>query len=236
MRRVRQRVEMNALTVVIPSRNADNLAACVNAVWQHDPGVRIIVVDDGVDWARYIQINPQQCQAVIDTAVVGEKPFQFSRNVNIGIREAGLDDVVICNDDALLESYGGFTLLQQAQLKRGEFAIIGATTNVTGQPLQQRRIGGSAGLRLVEHLAFVCVFIPRSTFDDEKIGWLDERYVCGYEDRDYCETVNRAGRLVGVHDGCYVDHGSLVSTVRGPGGKGYDKGGEATYRAKWGTV
>ncbi len=227
---------MNSLSVIVPSKNATNLAACVTAIWQHEPKVRIITIDDGIDWHEYIGINPQQVRAVMDNAIPAPKPFQFSRNVNIGIRAAGTDDVVICNDDALLKSPGGFELLQWAHQRRPEFAIIGATTHVTGQPLQFPKTGPNAGLRLVPHIAFVCVYIARCTIDDPAMGYLDEDFVCGYEDRSYCEAVNRAGYLVGVHDGCYVDHGSLVSTVRGPGGPGYDSKGAETFAAKWGHV
>jgi GT2 family glycosyltransferase len=203
---------MNGLTVVIPSRNADNLAACVNAVWQHEPGLRIIVVDDGVDWVRYIEINPQQVRAVMDNAVPGVKPFVFARNANIGIAAAGTDDAILLNDDALLESYNGFTTMQMAAHWRQDFAVIGAVTDLTGQPLQQR-IG--KGPREVPNIAFVCVLLPRRTIDS--IGLLDERYALDYgvEDRDYCEAVTRAGLKVGVHDGCFVDHSKLTSTFRG---------------------
>ncbi len=41
---------MNKLSVVIPSRNIDNLVACVGALREHEPSLRVIVVDDGVDW------------------------------------------------------------------------------------------------------------------------------------------------------------------------------------------
>lgn len=228
---------MNSLSVIIPSRNANNLVACVRAIREAGETCRIIVVDDGIVWPEWSESACPLPHGFGNLEVRGVAlPFQFSRNVNIGIRAAGSDDVVICNDDALLQSPAGFSLLQSEHERRKEFAIIGATTNVTGQPKQFRYSGGAgnSGLRLVEHIAFVAVFIPRSTLDREDIGYLDERYACGFEDRDYCEAVNRAGLLVGVHDGCYVDHGSLVSTVRGPGGPGYDKRGAQTFADKWG--
>ncbi len=228
---------MNSLSVVIPSRNATNLVACVRAIREARETCRIIVVDDGIVWPEWSESACPLPHGFGNLEVRGVAlPFQFSRNVNIGIRAAGSDDVILCNDDALLQSPGGFSLLQSEHERRKEFAIIGATTNVTGQPLQMPRNKDRQphGLRLVPHIAFVCVFIPRSTLDREDIGYLDERYVCGFEDRDYCEAVNRAGLLVGVHDGCYVDHGSLVSTVRGPGGPGYDKRGAQTLAEKWG--
>lgn len=222
---------MNALSIIIPSRNAANLVPCVRAIRDAGETCRIIVMDDGLDWAE-CESNGKMFHLPSLERINGADPFQFSRNVNIGIRAAGTDDVVICNDDALLKSPNGFTLLQLAQEQNPQFGIIGATTHVTGQPLQHPRRGALSGLRFLPHIAFMCVFIPRRTLDT--IGLLDERYVCGYEDRDYCEAVNRAGQLVGVHDGCYVDHGSLVSTVRGPGGKGYDARGSQQFNEKWG--
>ena len=221
------------LTVVIPSRNAANLAACVRAVRQHDPGLPIIVVDDGVDWVQYIGLEPANAQALMNAAVPGEKPFIFARNANLGMEAAGDDDVILLNDDAQLENYCGFSLLQSAWNQSHGYGIIGAVTNLTGQPLQMRRpiTGTPRDLREVPHIAFVCVFIPRRTIN--QVGYLDERYICGYEDRDYCEMVSAAGLKIGVHDGCFVDHASLVSTVRGPSGKGYDRAGAQTFADKW---
>lgn len=132
--------------------------------------------------------------------------------MNLGIREAGEDDVILLNDDALLRTPGGFSILQKAGDENRKFGCIGAVTNVTGQPLQQPL---NIGLREVPHIAFICVLIPRRTID--LIGPLDERYCLDYgvEDRDYCEAIARTGLKVGVHDGCFVDHGSLTSTFRG---------------------
>ena len=68
-------------------------------------------------------------------------------------------------------------------------------------------------------------------------GLLDERYCLDYgvEDRDYCEQVRAAGLKVGVHDGCYVDHGSLVSTFRGdPKTPKSFQQNLALFKAKWG--
>jgi GT2 family glycosyltransferase len=148
--------------------------------------------------------------------------------VNIGIRAAGDSDVVLCNDDALLESPGGFQLLQDACVFDESIGVIGATTNITGQILQYRnsQMDGHLPVRIVPHIAFVCVLIPYRTRNALSLysngrgmtdGLLDERYCLDYgvEDADYCEQVTRAGLKVAVHDGCYVDHGSLTSTYRG---------------------
>lgn len=223
------------LKVIIPSRNISNLRPCLEAIWKHESGIDVIVIDDGL-------LERPEGPTYID----GIRPFVFARAVNQGIRAAGDADCVITNDDALLESPRGFQLMQYAALNHPEVGIIGATTNLTGQPLQRRQSDWNSydwndpmlvgmGPRIVPHIAFVCVLIPRRTrlaiprmrlffqdqwppddrFDED--GLLDERYCLDYgcEDADYCEQVTRAGLKVAVHDGCYVDHGRLTSTFRG---------------------
>ena len=216
-----------SLAVVIPTRNPDNLAASSAAVREHEPSAMIVVVDDG------LAKRPPAC-----VLVPGEKPFIYARNCNLGIRTALRDGtcrgVVLLNDDAILESPGGFTLLAEACDADPTIGIIGCTTNVTGQRLQWRM---DEGLREVPEIAFVGVYIPRQTL--ASVGLLDERYALDYgcEDKDYCMAVKRAGLRVCVHDGCYLDHGSLVSTFLGDprAPKSFAQNLEL-FRQKWGTV
>jgi GT2 family glycosyltransferase len=215
------------LTVVIPSKTLSNLIPCIEAVRRHEPEARIVVVDDTPDLS--IALRPDWTPAV---GVEGAKPFIYARNCNLGIRKAGPDDVILLNDDALLESAGGFTAMQRASELHPEFGVIGAVTNVTGQPLQRPH---GIGLREVPHIAFVCVLIPRRTLD--RIGFLDERYCLDYgvEDLDYCEAARRAGLKVGVFDPCFVDHGSLISSFRGdPATPRSFARNKALFDTKWG--
>jgi len=220
---------MRGLSIVIPSKTPANLTACLRAIRAAGEDCRVIVIDDGLGTSPEIEAVRDQ-----HTVLDGAKPFIFARNVNIGIRAAGDDDVIVTNDDALLESPGGFSIMQRAAEEHPEFGVIGATTNVTGQPLQWRQ---SVGLREVPHIAFVCVLIPRRTIN--LIGLLDERYCLDYgvEDLDYCETVTRAGLKVGVHDSCFVDHGSLTSSFRGAplATLGFARN-KALFDAKWGLL
>lgn len=192
----------SGLSVVILSKNPKNLAACAAAVRRHEPGARIVVVDDG--------LPPIEAKGNL-VVVKGEKPFIFARNANLGIRAAEGDDVILLNDDALLETPGGFGVLQRASREHPEFGLIGATTNIVGN---QRQRPLNVGLREEpEMLCFVCVLIPRKTF--ERIGDLDERFTgYGFEDNDYSRRVIESGMKLGIHDGCYVDHGFLHPTFR----------------------
>jgi hypothetical protein len=213
---------MNNLSVVIPSRNAKNLEACVRfGIRAAGERCQIIVVDDGLDqW--------QDGVMYID----GVKPFIFSRNVNIGIRAAEQDDVVILNDDAILKAPGGFSLLQRAAEEHPEYGVIAATTNNVGN-LNQSPQG--KGLRADPRMVcFICVLIPRQTI--KKVGLLDEEFVgYGFEDDSYCLRVRQAGLQIGVHDGCFVDHKHLPSTFRGAATTAGDlKQNAAIFKEKWG--
>lgn len=242
------------LSVIILSKNIENLLPCVAAVRKHEPDAEIIVVDDGLSWGSLPSDLPDLLHRDV-RLVFGEKPFVYARNVNIGIREAyrhpveiditrhndvgprllpdgNPDGVVLLNDDALLQSPGGFTILAKAAAENPKYGLIGGTTNVTGNRNQKPR---GVGLREEPRMVtFLCVYIPGSTLS--RCGLLDERYVgYGCDDDDYSFTVRAAGLQLAVHDGCYVDHGSLKSSFRG------DPGTPADFRPnlrlfvdKWG--
>lgn len=197
---------MNGLSVIIPSRTLSNLTPCAQAVARHDGGVDTIVVWDrsnGNDW-----IPPTFGYRVREV----ETPFVYARNCNIGIRSAGDNDVILLNDDALLQTPGGFTAMQEAARDNPQFGLIGAVTNVVGNTNQMPQ---GVGLREEPRMVcFVCVFIPRGTI--ERVGLLDEEFIgYGFDDDSYCLRVRRAGLKIGIYDGCFVDHGSLKSTFRG---------------------
>lgn len=221
-----------SFTVTVPSRTISNLRECVSGVRSYRETCRIIVIDDGlesrsVEGCEYIQ---------------GIKEFCFARNCNLGIKASDPDSVLLLNDDAVLQTRGGFSLLQQSAEEHPEYGIISATTNVTGNPEQQPR---GVGLREAQHsIAFIAVLIPRRTI--EQVGLMDERFggidpsgkpIYGWCDNDYVRRVRNAGLKVGIHDGCFVDHGSLRSSFRGdPRAAGDISYASKLYREKWGDL
>ncbi len=195
------------LTVIVPSKTDRNLGACVAAVRAAGETCRIVVADDFDGPTRFLlpEYEPVDWHK-------GLKPFVFSRNVNIGIRAAESDDVILLNDDALLKTRGGFTAMQRIAEEHPEYGIVASTCCNVGN---RRQWPQGVGLREEPRMVcFVCVFIPRRTI--ETVGLLDERFVgYGCDDDDYCLRVRMAGLKIGIFDGCYVDHGSLKSTFRG---------------------
>lgn len=203
---------MRSLTVVIPSRNAINLSACAVAARHFGSNVRLLVIDDGLEyWPNDV------------TMLLGNSPFCFAANVNLAIRHRCDDDVILLNDDALLRTPGGFTAMQVAAEMHPEYgilsaAVIGPSNSPEHKPRPYAAWWGprqAAG----KMVPFVCVLIPRRTI--QTIGLLEERFggVYGGEDDDYCYRVREAGQKIGIFDGCVVDHSQLKSTFR-PDGRG----------------
>jgi GT2 family glycosyltransferase len=214
-----------SFTVVIPSRNPINLAACVNAVRANEPDAPIRVV-----WDRSKGNGPAPAGDYSVTEV--DQDFIFAHNVNRGIMDAGTDDVVILGDDGLLRTPGGFSLLSKVSAACPEYGIISATMNNVGNSNQwPAGVGLRQELRVV---CFVCVYVPRSTID--LVGLMDERFTAyGFDDDDYCLRTRMAGLKLGIHDGCYVDHGALTSTFRGnPAQPANLTDGHRIFVEKWG--
>lgn len=216
-----------AFTVIIPSRNLTNLAACVGAVTQNEPTARIIVA---WDLSRGNQKGPISSGSV--STVELEGPFVFAKSINAGIRAVD-DDVVILGDDGLLQTPGGFSLLESESKAHPDYGLISATMNNVGNRNQWPQ---GIGLREEPRVAcFVAAYIPRSTI--AAVGLMDERFTAyGFDDDDYCLRVRRAGLKIGIHDGCYVDHGSLTSTYRGnPDAPANLRDGLKIFVDKWGS-
>lgn len=204
-----------AFSVIILSKNIDNLRVCIREIRVHEPNARVIVVDDGLE-DRYVEDPRLKGPDTISVQyVMGEKPFNFSHNANLGIQLAGDDDVILLNDDAILKTPDGFTLMSQAATSHPEYGVIACVTDGAGNPNQQPRYPGDRiGLRDEPRMVcFVCVYITRATIN--LVGLLDERYTgYGVQDDDYCFTVRERGLKIGVYDLCYVDHSTLRSSYR----------------------
>ena len=216
-----------SVSIIIPSRNHANLQACVASIRASGQWEQIIVVDDGL---KSREIRGAGHLMFLD----GIKPFIFSRACNQGIKAARsridvtthssgepvfvdgpAEDVILLNDDAMLETHGGFTALAQCAAEHPEYGIVASTCNNVGNPNQHQR---AVGLRYEPRMVcFVCVFIPRATLNT--VGLLDEDYTTyGSEDDDYCYRVRKAGLRIGIFDGCFVNHARLHSSFRGDHG------------------
>jgi GT2 family glycosyltransferase len=211
------------MTIVIPSRKAENLEACIAAFQACEPDAHLLVVDDGLEsrppGASYLH---------------GVKPFVFARNVNIGLRaamESGDGVLGIWNDDALLRTPGGLSRMI-GSWPSGCGIGAPACTNVGNRNQNPQHTGG---WRLEPWMVcFTAVLIPRHIF--ERVGLLDERFVAyGWDDNDFCRRVRQTGWTIWIDDRCLVEHHLLEPTFRISATAGGDiRANAERYREKWG--
>ena len=212
-----------SITVVIPANNFATLRACVDAILCHDQDFRVIVVGDrlAAAWLGYIVPAP--------------RPWSFASACNAGIAAAGTDDVILCNQDAILQTPGGFTAMAKAALTYGivSATIRGRVNNINQSP---QAVGADHNRTEPNSLAFVCVCLPRRTLD--LVGELDEGYrPATFEDNDYCARARIAGLTLGVCGGCVVDHPAELSALdRKPEYREFMAANQARYEAKFSPV
>jgi len=193
-----------------------------------EPGLkpeRIIVVDDGAR-AGAESLLPDV------TWIEGKKPFCYARNCNLALSEIE-GDAILLNDDAILQTPGGFSAMSQASEGWG---ILGPITNSSGNPNQLHHYhDGMVHDEPSRCLPFICAYITANTL--HKVGLLDETFdAYGYEDMDLCRRTRMAGLKVGIFDGCFVDHLSLKSTFANSEFGRNCAPGQAQYLRKWGTL
>lgn len=217
---LRVRPIVREYSVIIPSKHLSNLVQCVQAlrVKNHNAISRLIIIDDSdsEDIKNYCLENELK-------RIKGIKPFCYARNCNLGIQST-IDDIILLNDDAILETYLGLDMLalfaqNYAYAKLG--LVVPLITGITGSPEQRNydwRYVSATKMQIAKAamLSFICVYIPRKVID--LIGLLNEEFegakVYGGEDDAYCFRVRQAGFDLGVFQGCVFEHESVPSTFR----------------------
>ncbi len=206
-----------SFSIIIPSRNLDNLTKCVRVLRAMGEDSRILCVADGVAWTCF----PNDLGV---WTISGARPFVFARNANIGIRVVRNDDVILLNDDIILETYRGLSMLAPdstcdiiSPRVYGPAELVHAATQLRVPPEQ------APTTTIVPWVPFACVYIRRKLID--AIGLLDEQFVPGgWEDRDYCRRAQEYWKPqgwrngIGVNNHVFVDHHTLPHTFR-PEGK-----------------
>lgn len=211
------------MVIVIPTANDQNLKRCTDSILWCEKSPFIMVIDDGDSKIRGLWF-----------IFKGEKPFIFSRNVNVGMKKALElnEDLVIMSDDAALHTIDGFSMLQNTPEEYGIISpgIVGDVGNDN-----QRNRGRKGISPEPKELCFICVLIKNYVI--RKIGLMDERFVWyGYEDIDYCRRAVQAGIKLGVMDGVNVEHnGYSVFRNREDFGK-LSELNKQIYLEKWGSL
>lgn len=189
-------------TILTLSRHPKFYQQLTQTIRRHEGTAQGVVVIDG-NWGLYRENTWRK--------VRGVDPFIYARNVNLGLKTIGEDDVLLINDDCELV----MPLLAEMQRLVREHPQIGLLSpqidGPTSNPAQRISDEHKVLALTAKRLAFVCIYIPWQT--RQLVGELDEQfYGYGYEDDDYCIRVRQAGLQLAVATQLRVRHTHVSSS------------------------
>lgn len=165
----------------------------------------LIIIDNGstdgtIEWVQSLKIKHNLKK--INLKLV--EHTGFSEAVNIGINEASTQYPIVCNNDIIVTP-GWIENTVDCLIEYSEFAVVVPTTNMCGQRLQYCPNNDCCKPALIpsDDVNFVCFAINKSFWTEHH---LDEHYISGVEDIDYCKIVWLNNKRVGVNLGSWVFH------------------------------
>lgn len=198
-------VASNGVSIVTMSYYCDIFERLRTSLDLHEPSVHKIVVTSG-------EMNGASLDGW--KAVEGTAPFQFSKAANIGIAEAGRDDVLLVNDDCEFTMPIVETLWRLCNNNFRIGVLSPQIVGSVGNPIQGPSMPLQSSVSFCsQRLCFVCIYIPRRTLD--MVGPLDERFTgYGADDTDYCRRIQAAGLRLAVTPLVKVNHGGFGGNLK----------------------
>ncbi len=217
------------VSIIIPSRNkADLLKKCLRSIekkstWKN---YEVIVIDNNSDEKDFFAlIKHYSRQNTMSFKCVQDKePFNFSRLINLGRKNATGDYLILLNNDTeIITDDWMETMMEHAQRK--EVGAVGAKLLYDNDTVQHAGViiglGGAAGHVLVGEyregpgyfnyvnmlntysaVTAACFMVRTELYD--KVGGFDEGFGTEYNDVDFCLKLVEAG-----HHNLYVPHCEL---------------------------
>jgi GT2 family glycosyltransferase len=212
-------------TIIVPSRFPDIFEPCHDSIGRCCPSQEKILVRDGHDIA-----DPSGWT----TIQAPDGPFVYSRNVNLGIKQAS-GDVLLTNDDVRFVTPGTVERLEAVMECNPDIGIL--SPKIDGGVGNADQSGVTEAVRYTRtRICFMCALIRRSVID--AIGLLDEQFIgYGWDDDDYCRRATDAGFKMACTADVSVKHGhgkeKWSSSFQRIGNYSQNK---SIYDAKWGTL
>lgn len=179
-------------SVIIPSRDDAKLLDCVCALFEKHPTLdpdQVVIVSDGLSLRTRWKLRGVRW-------VNGQKPFVFSRAINMGANATPrYSDLVILGDDVRFKTLNGIEELSTEAWSSNAAAVAPEVLGVCGQPAQR---AGAYAQKTADWVAFICVYIRRRVWAE--VGPLDERFTgYGYDDVDWCLRARDHGEMRIAH-------------------------------------
>lgn len=220
-------MEKKKVDIIIPVYNAyEELAACLESVYRYTDLAenRLILVNDNSTDGRILPyLEDQRRENVI--VLHNENNQGFSRNINIGMAQSELNDVVLLNSDTVVTEHWIEKMLECAysQVSIGTVTPLSNNATLCSVPkfckeneLPEQMTVAQAG-RIVERCSMkkyprittahgFCMLIKREVINT--IGNFDaETFERGYgEENDFCSRAEQAGYHHVMCDNTYIYH------------------------------
>ena len=194
-------------TIIIPSFNNKHLLMnCVESVKLYTKNYSLIIVDnnsceDTVNYLKHLETTEQSA------VIYNSDNLGFSKSINIGLNKVKTDYILFLNNDIEVTKNWLVSLIKIAE-KDEKVGIVGSKLYYPGSNIIQHAgvtISYNDWNQLSPHHIYnnisendigklktvdlkavtgACFLITKKLFN--KIGPLDEEYINGYEDVDYC--------------------------------------------------
>jgi O-antigen biosynthesis protein len=217
------------VSIIIPSKNkAEVLRKCLRSIERKSTyrNFEIIVIDNNSDQKEFFGLMKQYSrQSNISFKCVQDKePFNFSRLINLGRKNATGEFLLLLNNDTEVITPDWLEAMME-HVQRKEIGVAGAKLLYDNDTIQHAGViiglGGAAGHVLVGEdrdgpgyfnyvnmlntysaLTGACFMVRTDVFDE--VGGFDELFGTEYNDVDFCLKVREAG-----YTNLYVPHCEL---------------------------
>lgn len=214
------------LSILIPTfERQDLLRQCVEALKASEmpEGTEVLVLCEGRDDGSAGYAAAQGCRAF-----ASEQAVSFSAANNRLAKEASPDAdwLLLLNNDCCIQPGFWAALEQMAEAyydmvgakllyPDGRIQHYGKWFTLDGYPFHVLRFqpgdhAEAQAIRAMPDVTFACVAIKRLVWDS--LGGLDEGYVNGFEDDDFCMRARERGGQIGVHPGMVAIHKESQTT------------------------
>ena len=210
------------ISIVIPVFNQHDMTTeCIESIKDNTSmHYEIVIVDNGSD----PPFNPPFLGFSAGAMIRNEENLGFPKAINLGIRAAKGDVIIILNNDVVVTP--GWAEQLTAWLEN--FAIVGPLTNYcaglqrtvlptyTNRDELDKEAEALADEGEAEEVNFVigfCMAFKKSLYDE--VGEFDESlWPCSGEEIDFCLRARASGHSIGIAHDVYVHHfGSQTFTA-----------------------
>ena len=198
---------MNSYTVIIPNRFEDIIQPLIKSLRIYEQELsKVIIIADGHDRNYGYKM------------IKTKGNFIYSKAINLGIKAADPDDVILLNDDVRLTEFDTFKTLQRVTYSKPRIGILSPLVDggcgniymrIAKPELWENKPLGikyCTGLRGPDRVTFACVYIKRSLLN--LIGLMDENFIYyGFDDADFCIRTVQANWKIAITNKTQVQHG-----------------------------